>query len=190
MLKMIRFICLLLLCLLLPYRAVADDTALMQMMTQAMARMMAAMAQLPPVQSNSSSPAPPATDMTWPWLLPFANPVQTFSLPMPNQLLAPAVTALDGVWEGRDGGLLIIGGTRFRLYQPNAGHVDGLLQRRDNQLALYNPSNGVTNAYEYAESQGRLALRDRSGNLFLYRRLWLDQMTPNEWGGGEVNSAK
>jgi hypothetical protein len=40
---------------------------------------------------------------------------------------------------------------------------------------MYNPENEHIRPFEFAESEGRLALRDPAGSLFLYRRLWLDQ---------------
>jgi hypothetical protein len=82
---------------------------------------------------------------------------------------------LEGIWEGRDGELLIVQGNRFRIYAPSAAHVDGYLMVRADRVALYNPDESNTRVYEYAESQGRLALRDASGQLLLYRRLRLDQ---------------
>jgi hypothetical protein len=87
---------------------------------------------------------------------------------------------LDGVWEGRHGELLIVQGNRFRIYPGSMGFVDGYIQFSGGYLALYNPENANISPYEFAESDGRLALRDRSGSLFLYRRLWLDASTPQD----------
>jgi hypothetical protein len=87
-------------------------------------------------------------------------------------------TSLDGVWEGRDGGLLIVEGPRFRLYAPNHAHIDGLIQQRNDRIAIYTPNDDVARPYQFAEQQGRLVLRDASGQIYLYRRLWLDQPLP------------
>jgi hypothetical protein len=84
-------------------------------------------------------------------------------------------TTLDGVWEGRDGGLLVIQGHRFRLQSARGGHVEGLIQQRGNRLALYEPASEVARPYEFIEEQGRLILRDAEGQIYLYRRLWLEE---------------
>jgi hypothetical protein len=81
---------------------------------------------------------------------------------------------LDGVWEGRNGELLIVQGNRFRIYPGDRGYVDGYLQASGERLAMYNPKNAQISPFEFAESGGRLVLRDDAGALYLYRRLWLE----------------
>jgi len=81
---------------------------------------------------------------------------------------------LEGVWEGRDGELVIVQGERFRIYSPELQRVDGLVRIQGNRLALYNPLDGHARPFEFAEHQGRLIMRDLAGRLYLYRRLWLD----------------
>jgi hypothetical protein len=93
-------------------------------------------------------------------------------------LSSSPVSRLDGVWEGRNGELLIVQGNRFRIYPGSSGYVDGYLQLSGDRLAMYNPENAHISPFDFAESDGRLALRDRNGSHFLYRRLWLDQPTP------------
>jgi len=82
---------------------------------------------------------------------------------------------LDGVWEGRDGGLLIVRGKRFRLQAGHGGHVEGFIRREGERLAMYEPSTGSVRVYDLAISQGRMVLRDTAGTTYLYRRLWLDK---------------
>lgn len=122
---------------------------------------------------------PEALPLEDPWSAPFGDPLWTFGLPERWQafggLFRWRSTTLEGVWEGRDGGLLIIQGYRFRLYQPGSGHRDGFIQQRGDRVALYNPLTGVALPYESAQQDGRLVLRDAAGQLFLYRRLWLEQ---------------
>lgn len=88
-----------------------------------------------------------------------------------------AGSPLEGVWEGRNGELLIVQGNRFRLYPGESGYLDGYLQISGDRLALYNPSDAQTRPFEYAESEGRLVLRDGGGQVYLYRRLFLDEQT-------------
>jgi hypothetical protein len=102
-------------------------------------------------------------------------PSDTRALQTAPQTTAWTLTTLEGIWESRDGGLLIVHGARFRLYQPCAGSIDGLIQQRNQRIALYNPENDYIRPYDYAQFEGRLVLRDPEGTLFLYRRLWQDQ---------------
>ncbi|TVQ93522.1 MAG: hypothetical protein EA400_02380 [Chromatiaceae bacterium] len=96
----------------------------------------------------------------------------------PRSPAVPGATGLDGVWEGRDQGLLIIQGARFRLQAAQGGHVEGYIQRRGERLAMYEPTSDSVRGYEVAEHQGRLVLRDSDGRVYLYRRLWLDAPDP------------
>ena len=100
--------------------------------------------------------------------------------PEAMQRLLPgfAGTTLEGVWEGRDGGLLIVQGYRFRIQSVQGGYVDGLIQQRGERIAMYDPTSDSVRPYEYAEQDGRLVLRDPAGNVYLYRRLWLNQPNP------------
>jgi len=132
-----------------------------------------------------------------PWMSGFTNPAQGFdmermwqqmpgasSMPESMSRFAPQLpgmpgwqgTMLEGIWEGRDGGLLIVQGYRFRLYSPHGGYVDGLIQQRGDRIALYDPSSDTARPYEFAEQQGRLVLRDANGQVYLYRRLWMDDV--------------
>lgn len=113
----------------------------------------------------------------------FGDSMRQFGMPGADRWLdAPGSpwrrTRLDGIWEGSNGGLLIVRGYRFRLYQPNAGYIDGLIQQRGERLAMYNPANDTAHPYEFALDRGRLVLRDAAGTLFLYRRLWLEDNPP------------
>jgi hypothetical protein len=85
-----------------------------------------------------------------------------------------AISRLEGIWEGRNGELLVVQGSRFRIYSPHMQRVDGLIQIRDDRLALYNLRDERPQPFEFAESQGRLIMRDLQGQIYLYRRLRLD----------------
>jgi hypothetical protein len=79
-------------------------------------------------------------------------------------------TSLDGSWVGRTGERLWIGSGRFRLESGANREIEGLLRLRDKILALYSPAHDRSWVYEYAEHEGRLALRDTQGRIYLYRR--------------------
>jgi hypothetical protein len=108
---------------------------------------------------------------------------------MPGAMQLPDVpgwrrTSLDGIWEGRDGELLIVQAHRFRLYSPHGGYIDGLIQQRGERIALYDPGREVARPYDFAQHQGRLVLRDAAGQVYLYRRLWLDESGFGDTGAG------
>ncbi|MGB5834306.1 MAG: hypothetical protein WBG92_20300 [Thiohalocapsa sp.] len=126
-----------------------------------------------------------------PWSSSFADPAQNFGLDqmfrqIPGMQQMPEVpgmpgwqrTALEGIWEGREGGLLIVQSPRFRLYSPHGGFIDGLIQQRGDRVAMYDPKNDRARPYEFAEHQGRLVLRDAEGQVYMYRRLWLEYREP------------
>ncbi len=167
-------------------------------MAEAMARMMETMGLLDPSPMTSM----PSGASGWlpglggygmpgaaPWGLPFQGAAGTMGKggEMLEQLSKPMAggtggtgpfrwggAPLEGIWEGRNGELLIVQGNRFRIYPGNAGYLDGYLQISGGRLAMYNPSDDSARPFEYAESEGRLVLRDASGQLLLYRRLWLN----------------
>jgi hypothetical protein len=132
-----------------------------------------------------------------PWGSPFQDPSRAFAMgemmkrlprmPAPGAPAGPGGSAslpwtasrLEGVWEGRNGELLIVQGGRFRIYSPDMQRVDGLLQIRGDRLALYHQEEEHARPFEFAESQGRLIMRDLQGEAYLYRRLRLDAGQPS-----------
>jgi hypothetical protein len=88
-------------------------------------------------------------------------------------LTAGQTTALDGLWEAAGGGLLIVQGGRYRLYAPTGGYADGSLAVGGDRVRLWNRAAGFAAELEYALDQGRLALRDQSGQVYLYRQMVL-----------------
>jgi hypothetical protein len=170
-------------------------------MAEAMARMMEAMGLLDaddrpnmpsmpyamPGMGNFGYGQMPWGQMPWsqfPGYGSFTDPITAFGLQgLADQMpaagswpwFAPAANTLDGVWEGRDGGLLIVRGPRFRLQAAQGGHIEGRLQRRSDHITLHEPTTGSTRSYEMAMYQGRMVLRDEAGYTYLYRRLWLDE---------------
>jgi hypothetical protein len=173
-------------------------------MAEAMARMMEAMGMFQPSGMSSMpmglpfgayglTPGLGGMSGTAPWGMPFQDPSGAFGkggqwmnqfsrgMPMPGsggagkQMFPWMGSPLEGVWEGRNGELLIVQGDRFRIYPGNAGYVDGYLKLSGDRLAMYNPSDQNARPFEYAESEGRMVLRDAAGQIYLYRRLWLQE---------------
>jgi hypothetical protein len=84
------------------------------------------------------------------------------------------VGPLEGLWEGSDDGLLIVQGARYRIYAPFSGYIDGDIRITGDRVELTNRRESFSQAFEYALNQGRLVLRDRQGQIYLYRRLVLE----------------
>ncbi len=84
-----------------------------------------------------------------------------------------STAALEGLWEAAGGGLLIVRAGRYRLYAPNGVFADGSLAASGDRVRMWNRTAGFAAELEYALDQGRLVLRDQSGQLYLYRQLVL-----------------
>jgi hypothetical protein len=85
--------------------------------------------------------------------------------------LPGSAAPLNGLWLSNTGERLWIRDCRFQLQSGSGRSVTGFVEIRDRVLAMYLPAQRRNLYYEYAEHQGRLALRDAGGQLFLYRRL-------------------
>jgi hypothetical protein len=77
---------------------------------------------------------------------------------------------LEGDWQSNTGERLRIHAGRFRLQSGPTRTAEGMIRLNGRLLSLYLPELRRTLVYEYAEYQGRLALRDAEGRIFLYRR--------------------
>ena len=194
-------LCLLVLC---SPGARADAGASRQAMADGMARMMEAMGFLGSGANTANSmargqmpgmPSPfgmPGLGMGMPGMpssgMPFSGGNQMdqagrmgstmmdqFSQTVPGMGQMPwSASALEGVWEIAGGGLLIVQGSNYRLYAPDGGYVDGTLQVSGDRLQMANARAGFVLQFDYALDQGRLAMRDQSGQVYLYRRLVLN----------------
>jgi len=194
-------LCLLVLC---SSGARADAGASRQAMADGMARMMEAMGFLGSGANTANSmargqmpgmPSPfgmPGLGMGMPGMpssgMPFSGGNQMdqagrmggtmmdqFSQTVPGMGQMPwSGSALEGVWEIAGGGLLIVQGSNYRLYAPDGGYVDGTLQVSGDRLQMANARAGFVLQFDYALDQGRLAMRDQSGQVYLYRRLVLN----------------
>ena len=87
--------------------------------------------------------------------------------------------ALEGLWEDNQGGLLIVQGGFYRLYSACRGYIEGEIRLQAAQVELSNHTENFTQTFEFALDQGRLALRDQQGQLYLYRRLILTPTAPS-----------
>lgn len=190
-----KVLCLLLILVVVPVSGSAQQGT-REVMADAMTRMMEAMGLFDSARLDSMSPGDPLGGSGWgsvsgaSWGSSSGDRSQASAMQEMMQQFARQMTSprgggdgwpagwtpsrLEGVWEGRDGELLLVQGNRFRIYSSAMQRVDGLIQIRGNRLALYNPLDQRAQPFEFAESQGRLVMRDLSGQVYLYRRLLLD----------------
>ena len=123
--------------------------------------------------SQGTMPAWPGTQMPWtgsPVNRRAPSPGSAGSL-FPDTGLSTTPAELYGSWQGKSGEVLMIGNGRFRIYRDRDNFREGLLTLEgQNRLTMQDPASGNVRRYEYAVHQGKLALRDEAGNLFLYRR--------------------
>ncbi len=147
--------------------ALAHQT-LAEAMAQAIARMMESMG-----LNVTQNPVPPSVPLS-PWPPGQAMPSA------PNAAwqawqggFAVPTTVLEGTWEDNQGGLLIVQGGFYRLYAPCRGSLDGDIRVVGNRVELTNRQQGFSQSFEFALDQGRLALRDQNGQIYVYRRLVL-----------------
>ncbi len=84
----------------------------------------------------------------------------------------PAEYVLTGRWQGQSGAIMIIRQGLFRIFHSGNKFRDGRIMITDaTHFELIDPQTGSVRYYEFAESQGRLILRNPSGSILLFRRI-------------------
>lgn len=158
----------------------ADPGAGRLALTDAMLKMMDTMSTIGQRAGTSSGND---FDRTWESMAPSRKTMQSQSSPPPpHSTLRGAPShrrtdaarksmSLQGDWSSKSGERLQIRGAHFRLRAGASRELDGTLSIRGHLLALYSPRYNQTWIYEYAEHEGRLALRDAQGQMYLYRRV-------------------
>ena len=89
----------------------------------------------------------------------------------PPEPPAYPTSVLEGTWMGRNGDYLVVHGVEFHLFASPEHVIGGLFRIEGDSLALMNTETGITRLYEYAMQEGRLVLRDRDGQILLYKRI-------------------
>jgi hypothetical protein len=127
-----------------------------------------------PSWQQGSMPSWPQKYMPWSQSPPWSDSSygQEYGRPSHPQGANDPVAELDGSWQGKSGELLVIRHGRFRIYQDQERFREGnLALEGQNTLTMQDPSTGNAQRYDYALHEGKLALRNQAGNLFLYRRI-------------------
>lgn len=102
----------------------------------------------------------------------YGSPYSGSPYPTPAVPYGPRASILNGSWQGEGGEILVIRNQQFRIYVDRDNFRDGLLALPQPQiLVLQDRETGQTRPYEFAESEGRLILRDPAGNLLRYIRI-------------------
>lgn len=84
----------------------------------------------------------------------------------------PGPGPLDGEWEDPTGNILAVANGRFRISQSYDRYSEGYISLESDQLlSLRTRESNTKRYYEYAHQDGKLVLRDDSGNLLLFRRI-------------------
>lgn len=152
-------------------------------MADAMSRMMEAMGAFGNTPATMAPDpnlmAPPRMDETMgyglrPFLEPFERPLSDLGEITGRGSDRP----FEGLWESPAGGLLIVQGRFYRLYEPGAGYVEGTLRHDDQQVTMRHRHEGFEHRFDYALHDEGIALRGEHGQIFVYRRLRLDRDLP------------
>ena len=168
--KNLPYILLLFACLAPATAPAADAGSRGQVMADAMLNMMEAMGRFSRDYVDSRGRSRDGFSQTWEAMSPNGGYSPWAGYPgEPAPALAP--TRLEGDWLSPTGERLSIRGSRFRLGASPDRRLEGVLQIRGNLLALHSPKHRQTWIYEFAEQEGRLALRSTNGQLLLYRRV-------------------
>jgi hypothetical protein len=92
--------------------------------------------------------------------------------PYPSAPYGPQRFPLNGSWQGEGGEILVIRGQQFRIYLDRDNYLEGRLQHPHPQMiVLQDLQTSQVRPYVFAESKGRLILRDSSDNLLRYIRI-------------------
>ncbi|MDF1527612.1 MAG: hypothetical protein P1R74_00670 [Sedimenticola sp.] len=102
----------------------------------------------------------------------YGSPYSGSPYPSPVAPYGPRSSILNGSWQGEGGEILVIRDQQFRIYVDRDNFRDGLLALPQPQiLVLQDSETGQARPYEFAESEGRLILRDPMGNILRYIRI-------------------
>lgn len=161
-------------CLLGPAPGLRATESTVQPMVDAMTRMMDAFGMIDRYRWNTTPPAGTARQDAWPQG-PYPGTGYDGWSGAPQPAPAGQASPLEGVWQGNNGGVLVVQQGQARLYAAREQYQDFQLRLQDQLLLLREPHSGQVRSYEFALQGDRLALRDRAGNLVLFRRAALPQ---------------
>ena len=120
-----------------------------------------------PIYQPGFVPGTPHPPLITPYTTPYGRPYGG-----PSYGQDALISRLNGQWQSNTGEVLVIRQARFRIYQGRDNFHEGLISiLNGHTLIIQDYLSGASRQYEYAEKDGRLALRDEFGNLLLFFKL-------------------
>ncbi|MEJ2590629.1 MAG: hypothetical protein P8178_04355 [Candidatus Thiodiazotropha sp.] len=116
----------------------------------------------------------------WPGGMPMQSPIPGYGgLPLqgttpyapPFLDQQPAKSAVDGIWLGQSGELVLVMYGHFRIYASAEVYRDGLFEISGDKLMMYDPETDRRMIFEYALEDGRMILRGADGSMMLFKQL-------------------
>ncbi|MEJ2621286.1 MAG: hypothetical protein P8163_13780 [Candidatus Thiodiazotropha sp.] len=108
----------------------------------------------PPAYANAYPPAQPSGS--------YALPPYYRNLPR---------SEVDGIWIGQGGEIVLVMYGYFRVYADAETYRDGRYEIDQDLLRLYDLANGASQTYQYALDSGRMIMRNRQGQILLFKQL-------------------
>jgi hypothetical protein len=78
---------------------------------------------------------------------------------------------VDGIWIGQGGEIVLVMYGYFRVYADAETYRDGRYEIDQDLLHMYNLANGNSQTYQYALDSGRMIMRNRQGQILLFKQL-------------------
>ncbi|MCU7906588.1 MAG: hypothetical protein KZQ76_12245 [Candidatus Thiodiazotropha sp. (ex Epidulcina cf. delphinae)] len=89
------------------------------------------------------------------------------SIPHPSRYRS----AVDGIWIGQAGEIVLVMYGRFRVYASTDIYRDGRYRIKGNRLIMFDLETKTALEYEYRLNRGRMIMRHESGSILLFKRL-------------------
>jgi hypothetical protein len=80
-------------------------------------------------------------------------------------------SALDGIWIGRGGEIVLVMYGHFRIYANEQVYRDGRYRIAGNKLYMLDPQTQRVQQYDYALDNGRMIMRSKSGAFLYFKQL-------------------
>jgi hypothetical protein len=80
-------------------------------------------------------------------------------------------TAVDGIWIGQGGEIVLVMYGYFRIYATAEVYRDGRYRLDGEWLLMHDPASGRTQEYQYVLNSGRMIMRSADGTLLRFKQL-------------------
>jgi hypothetical protein len=124
--------------------------------------------------------------LTYPDYYPPAQPSPPYT-PTPYYPTEPH-SEVDGIWIGQGGEIVLVMYGYFRIYADTETYRDGRYEIDHDLLHMHNPANGVSQTYQYALDNGRMIMRNREGQILLFKQLPIPLPPQSLWARPEPDT--